>query len=196
MPSAYRPKFGPNQHRHCLTCGSLVPPGSHGAVKYCREECRPSFNHPKPVKPLAPCGTRAAYERHKKLGEEACQPCVDAQYAARRARDGCVAVYAKVAACGTMTGYFRHRRTTKTPPCRPCLDAFADYQRERVGARPVECVCTTCGKLFIGKTSRQCYCSDECRPVRRLKSGRPWERLRLIVIAEEDDCALCGEPVD
>ena len=37
------------------------------------------------TKPLQPCGTRAAYTRHKKAGEEPCGPCVEANRAASRA---------------------------------------------------------------------------------------------------------------
>ena len=36
--------------------------------------------------PTAPCGTVAAYKRHRRNGEEPCQPCKDANAAATKAR--------------------------------------------------------------------------------------------------------------
>lgn len=36
---------------------------------------------------LQPCGTRAAYRRHRRLGENACQPCKDAAAAYKRECD-------------------------------------------------------------------------------------------------------------
>lgn len=37
-----------------------------------------------PARPLQPCGTRAAYTRHKKNGEQPCGPCTEANRAASR----------------------------------------------------------------------------------------------------------------
>lgn len=38
---------------------------------------QPARSTPGP-RPTMPCGTRAAYVRHRRHGEEACQPCKDA----------------------------------------------------------------------------------------------------------------------
>ena len=38
----------------------------------------------RPAGIIAPCGTYAAYQRHKKLGETPCQPCKDANAAHQR----------------------------------------------------------------------------------------------------------------
>lgn len=35
------------------------------------------------------------------------------------------------APCGTDSGYYRHLRTTKTPPCDECLAAHREYERHR-----------------------------------------------------------------
>lgn len=45
---------------------------------------------------------------------------------------------AAVAECGTEGGYFRHRRTTKTPVCDPCREARNKAEVERVAARRAE----------------------------------------------------------
>jgi hypothetical protein len=37
-------------------------------------------------RPLRPCGTHAAWERHKRRGEEPCLPCAEAERAYQRAR--------------------------------------------------------------------------------------------------------------
>lgn len=39
---------------------------------------------------------------------------------------------AKVAKCGTDSGYYRHHRTDKTPPCNPCREAHNLAERRRV----------------------------------------------------------------
>jgi hypothetical protein len=36
------------------------------------------FNPSKPARPLEPCGTNAAYQRHRKAGEYPCIPCLEA----------------------------------------------------------------------------------------------------------------------
>ncbi|MCW2900328.1 MAG: hypothetical protein JWO67_2593 [Streptosporangiaceae bacterium] len=38
--------------------------------------------------PEAPCGTWTAYKRHKRRGEDACGPCIEAQRVRSRARYG------------------------------------------------------------------------------------------------------------
>ncbi|GAB3117979.1 hypothetical protein GCM10027160_29370 [Streptomyces calidiresistens] len=111
------------------------------------------------ARPLAPCGTTAAYSRHRRRGEEPCQPCRDAYNASQRARyrrarrraglPACV-----LAPCGTPSARRRHRRRAEscpdcalslkpcgTPaaykrhrrrgeePCQPCRDAYNAWQR-------------------------------------------------------------------
>jgi hypothetical protein len=53
------------------------------------------LNRPKPKtdrrhrpQPSQPCGTRAAYTRHRRNGETPCRPCRDAAAADNRARKG------------------------------------------------------------------------------------------------------------
>ena len=88
---------------------------------------------PKPVKEprkLAPCGTRAAYRRHHYRGETPCQPCKDAERAARYgvAISDLTPVPVKEG-CGTRAGYRTHRRKSELP-CEPCREAHKEYMRE------------------------------------------------------------------
>ena len=77
---------------------------------------------------LKPCGTVAAYERHRRHGEEVCDACREArrvhsnaQYTPRdRERP----------ACGTTAGYhYHHRHGEQT--CRPCRDAWNSRHRSQ-----------------------------------------------------------------
>jgi hypothetical protein len=84
--------------------------------------------------PLRPCGTEAAYRRHRRRGEEACPPCRAAHVAyvlARRPRPAPRALLP----CGTEAAYRRHRRRGE-PACRPCLDASAVAELRRRRRRP------------------------------------------------------------
>jgi len=90
------------------------------------------------------CGTYAGYRQHQHLGMEACRPCKDAK--AKKS----AAYYEKVkagrpvaarslddSACGTRTGYFRHRRVGG-PTCDACREAQANYMiNYRAGKRAV-----------------------------------------------------------
>jgi hypothetical protein len=51
-----------------------------------REPYRPLPAEPRPPRELAPCGTRAAHERHKIRGEKPCDACNEAQRAYHAAR--------------------------------------------------------------------------------------------------------------
>ncbi len=66
--------------RLCATgCGEPVPPGR---AKTC-QDCRNARKH---LRRLHPCGTRAAYERHRARSEQPCDPCRVAQAAYDRER--------------------------------------------------------------------------------------------------------------
>jgi hypothetical protein len=75
---------------------------------------------PKPVTNLLPCGTVAAYRRHIRNGEEACEDCLTAINPARM--------------CGTNAGYQKHHRNNETP-CEPCRLARNKYMAQRRGTR-------------------------------------------------------------
>lgn len=72
-------------------------------------------------RPLAPCGTRGAYERHQRRGEDIDPACADAyeKYQAGRR---------KPAVCGTRSGYSKHRRE-RTDICDPCRAANSAADR-------------------------------------------------------------------
>lgn len=74
-----------------------------------------------------PCGTAAAYQRHRKHGEEACDACKAAwaeQARERYARASSTPEVkpAMLKPCGTVAAYRRHRRA-KEMACAPCLEA-------------------------------------------------------------------------
>lgn len=83
---------------------------------------------PKPVRPLKPCGTNAAYVRHFKRHEDPCAACTEArrEYVAehRKSRTRRRAE----AKCGTYPGAVRHYRN-KEPACSKCKQATNAYRR-------------------------------------------------------------------
>ncbi len=76
-----------------------------------------------PLTELQPCGTNAAYRRHRYYGEQACRECLNATTVyevARHRRLGIGPRY--VAQCGTHSGYTKHIRNGETA-CLPCRKA-------------------------------------------------------------------------
>lgn len=51
-----------------------------------RAQADPSIVVPPPIRELQPCGTEAAYQRHRRAGEPPCDPCREAQNRANAAR--------------------------------------------------------------------------------------------------------------
>src|SRR5215213_6097896 len=90
---------------------------------------------PKAPRELLPCGSDAAYARHRRRGEAPCRPCLDAhnertravKEAARRERGAPLAPWAnsQVMPCGTSAAFQRHRRHGETP-CEPCRRAWSE----------------------------------------------------------------------
>lgn len=76
---------------------------------------------------LKPCGTHAAYARHRARGEEPCQPCREAERSYQR---GEVRSPRPADVCGTRAGYQRHRYR-REQACLACCDAAAEYVRQR-----------------------------------------------------------------
>jgi hypothetical protein len=73
---------------------------------------------------LRPCGTRAAYKRHLRHGEDPCDACKEAEYAPKR-KGGPF----KQAQCGTQAGYQRHLRL-REESCAECCRTNAVAMRE------------------------------------------------------------------
>jgi hypothetical protein len=76
---------------------------------------------------LKPCGTRAAYRRHLRRGEDACEACKTAERGGPRKP-------VRVAQCGTYSGYKRHRRLNEAAcaACRAANTAYAiSYKQTR-----------------------------------------------------------------
>lgn len=88
---------------------------------------------------LKPCGTRAAYSRHRYRGEEPCPACFEAnadynsRYRGKRKTE--YKPRNPIAMCGTDSGYYRHRNKNETP-CRECKRAHAERQRLYSGWMP------------------------------------------------------------
>ena len=79
---------------------------------------------------VKPCGTRAAYLRHRKAGEEPCGPCVEAMREANRrfsqSRTPRPRKVRVLKPCGTAAAYGRHKKAGEEP-CGPCRQAWSDY---------------------------------------------------------------------
>lgn len=77
-----------------------------------------------------PHGTKAAYQRHLKYGEDACDACKEALAKYKRDYRAGLVPKREPAKCGTLRGYEAHRYR-KEKACRACLDAFAVYTNSR-----------------------------------------------------------------
>lgn len=75
---------------------------------------------------LRPCGTVAAYRRHRNHGETPCEACRAAVAAYSRARY--IPSTRQLAPHGTEAAYHRHY-TYGQRPCLACVDAHAAYLR-------------------------------------------------------------------
>lgn len=79
---------------------------------------------------IKPHGTNAAYQRHIKAGQKACEAC-QAAHAVYSYDHKHGNIPERVPAdCGTLSGYNAHRYR-KDQACQPCLDAHAKYARDR-----------------------------------------------------------------
>lgn len=73
-------------------------------------------------RPLAPCGSEAAYRRHLRWGQEPCDACraeharIQSEQRAGEPRE--------LRPCGTQAAYRRHLNHGEVP-CRACTDAHA-----------------------------------------------------------------------
>lgn len=79
---------------------------------------------------LLPCGTIAAYARHRRAGEEPCKACRKARAAYTRARY--VPSDRQPYPCGTPGAYQRHLRLGEET-CQPCRDAYAAQRASAPG---------------------------------------------------------------
>lgn len=113
------------------------------------------------MRSLQPCGTRAAYRRHKRHGETPCPPCREAMAALSRAdrarRSGPVTPRAlQPIPHGTDAGYNAHCRR-KEPLCDECRKAHNKALRA-YRARLI--VCRDCGEerqRTVGGRCGRCY---------------------------------------
>ena len=81
-----------------------------------------------------PCGTLAAYRRHLRHGEIACDDCVRANRDAKQNRGTPTPDRRKPIVHGTTAGYKQHRYRGEQP-CLLCLMAERDKQRARAARR-------------------------------------------------------------
>ena len=79
---------------------------------------------------LKPHGTVAAYYRHWRRGESACEPCRSAIAADRREQRKRNRKPRPVVECGTTSGYRLHRKLGE-PTCPECRAAMAVYRQQQ-----------------------------------------------------------------
>ncbi|MFC8282902.1 WhiB family transcriptional regulator [Streptomyces cyaneofuscatus] len=103
--------------------GGLTPAQRHAADTSTRAA------QGKSGRQLAPCGTDAAYDRHRRNGEQPCDPCRRA-HNERNVQVRAETRHRRAASteCGTRGGYQKHRRNGETA-CAPCRQANADADR-------------------------------------------------------------------
>lgn len=83
---------------------------------------------------VQPCGTRAAYARHRVRGEVACRACKAAMAEYQRKRTAKELSPRVLKPCGTSAAYERHRKNGEEP-CEPCVEANRVATRERSRVR-------------------------------------------------------------
>jgi hypothetical protein len=91
-----------------------------------------------------PCGTWAAYKRHKRRGDEPCEPCGEAQRARGRAR-------------------YHQNRDRYLVNSRRRYDEVVLPERRRRALR--QQLCPTCAGSFETTNALQTFCSAGCRQV-------------------------------
>lgn len=120
-------------------------------------------------RPLAPCGTKAAYQRHMKRGEPIDELCMQV-HKPKPKRTGRV----PSRPCGTNSAAARHRRHGEEP-CAACKAAEKEYARQ----------------LYLKKRSQ-----DYIRPYRKhnMSAAQPltWAHLAAMIRAREDLTARLG----
>lgn len=87
---------------------------------------------------LAPCGTNAAYQRHKRHGETPCPACREAariQSAKQAGRNPRIRRLFGPTGCGTRNGYRQHLANNE-PACDPCrwANTAADRRLRATGS--------------------------------------------------------------
>lgn len=85
---------------------------------------------------MKPCGTRAAYVRHRRNGETPCGPCREANRLESDKRRRLAGQKRRpVRGCGTYAGWWRHYRQGQDP-CYRCWVAAKRYWRNQKTPRP------------------------------------------------------------
>jgi hypothetical protein len=116
----------------------------HGERRTYRRGCKcfaccaaEASKEPRPRRELEPCGTKAAYRRHVRNGQEICPVCAEAKDRKFRAPQPTLSLVPEVRPdCGTRSGHQWHTEHHETP-CPDCTAAHqaADwYARERSAA--------------------------------------------------------------
>lgn len=116
----------------------------HGIRPTYRKGCRcfaccaaEASKEPRPVRELAPCGTKPAYRRHVRSGQEIDAVCAEAKERKFRSAQLVLVTVAEVRPdCGTRSGYEWHtdRHETPCPACTAADQAVGWYVHERSAA--------------------------------------------------------------
>ncbi|WP_035796387.1 hypothetical protein [Kitasatospora mediocidica] len=86
------------------------------------------------LKTLRPCGTSAAYARHRRHGETPCEPCRLANREAQRRLLDAEHDRLRPIKHGTTGGWHAHQYRREAA-CGACARAYRAYQRDRYAAR-------------------------------------------------------------
>lgn len=120
------------------------------------------------MSPLRPCGTLAAYKRHRRNGEEPCALC-----------RGALACYGRLKYLEQREqriSYARAHRLTK-PRSRSSVSRAEDYRRrnpEAIKYRGETRLCDYCREPFLAERSTARFCGGSCRTSwHRSKAPRP-----------------------
>ena len=152
---------------------------------------------------MQPCGTRAAYIRHRRNGEKPCEPCAQAERDYQRARYQPTTPRLRTCArCASTLPTTRHKYCSDACAHQAFLasEAYAKAQAKRnSAARPKKPrSCLSCGTAWlVDPHSPSKYCSSSCipRPPKKPKAppkARPEPKPRFSHV-RFPTCSVCNE---
>lgn len=149
---------------------------------------------------LQPCGTNAAYQRHRMRGETPCDPCRAGHAKWVRERNWAAGQTPRPPReCGSMAG-FAHHKLVEEPVCEPCRLARVEYDRDRRRAQGVPefkpAACGTYGGYRRHLDRKETTCSDCRRAAREMVASRQVKKRLPVFERDNWMCWLCCTPVD
>lgn len=148
------------------------------------------------VRVLRPCGTLAAYSRHLRHGEIACDLCKRAVRGASRNHPSRAHRKPKKSArCGTSSGFQRHKRLGESP-CSDCREAFNSYRREKRTGSAAKKELASCGSRaaylrHIRKGETPCNMCKQANADARRNRRNPRRHWWSLWVEQGGMCPLC-----